>query len=144
MNAVEAAPGVPYEGKCLCGAVSIRVRHDKPTIGACHCNICRRWGGGPFISLETHTEPEVTGTENIKTYDSSEWAERGFCARCGTHLYYRLKSEPFYAIAAGLFEQARDWPFTLQVFIDQKPESYSFLNRTKNMTGEEVFKAWEN
>lgn len=132
-----------FVGKCLCGCVSIRLRESKPSVGACHCSVCRKWGGGPFLSVEGHETPEIEGLEHVSVYASSEWAERGFCARCGSHLFYRLKSAPFYAVSAGLFAESGNWPFKLQVFIDEKPANYSFAERTKTMTGEEVFNAWQ-
>src|SRR5690554_5503071 len=115
------------QGACLCGAVTLRVNQvGKREVAACHCGICRRWTGGPFMTLEGHTAPEIDGAEHVRTYASSEWAERGFCVHCGTHLFYRLKQGEFYAFSAGLFEESGDWPFTLQVFIDEKPTNYTF------------------
>lgn len=131
-----------FHGKCLCGAVSLHLQHDKPSISACHCGICRRWAGGPFMSLKSHTAPQIEGAGYVHTYASSEWAERGFCSRCGTHLFYRLVQGEFYAVSAGLFQEGVDWPFELQVFIDEKPSNYQFSNATREMTGEDVFKLW--
>src|SRR5690606_6195169 len=90
-------------GKCLCGAVSLQIHHDKPSMSACHCQTCRHWAGGPFMTLEYHKAPEIQGAEHVRTYASSEWAERGFCAQCGTHLFYRLLADEFYALSVGLF-----------------------------------------
>ena len=131
-----------YRGGCLCGAVSLTLQHDKPTLSVCHCGICRCWAGGPFMSLECHCTPAIEGEEYVRTYASSEWAERGFCAKCGTHLFYRLIEGGFYAVSVGLFKDAVNWPFDLQVFIDEKPDNYSFANTTREMTGQEVFNAW--
>lgn len=130
------------QGQCLCGAVTLRVGHDSPSVSACHCSMCRRWTGGPFFTLECHQAPEIDGAEHVRAYASSDWAERGFCSRCGSHLFYRLKDAPFYALPVGLFEQGGSWPFQLQVFIDEKPANYEFANQTKTLTGEEVFKQW--
>ena len=80
-----------------------------------------------------------SGEENIATFDSSEWAERGFCAKCGTHLFYRLKQNNQYIVPVGLFSAEGQVQFDHQIFIDEKPAYYSFANQTKNMTGEEVF-----
>lgn len=132
----------PLQGKCLCGAVTLHIQHDKPSMSACHCSICRRWTGGPFMSIESHKAPHIDGLEHVRTYASSEWAERGFCARCGTHLFYRLVRDEFYAVSVGLFQEGPDWPFGLQVFIDDKPNNYQFANATREMTGEDVFKEW--
>ncbi|MFA7680913.1 MAG: GFA family protein [Pigmentiphaga sp.] len=134
--------GAVLSGTCLCGAVSLHVQHPNPSLGVCHCGICRTWTGGPFMTLESHQAPRIEGGEHVRTYASSDWAERGFCMRCGTHLFYRLREGEFYALAAGLFEEGGQWPFELQVFIDEKPENYAFANVTREMTGEEVFKAW--
>ena len=40
---------------------------------------------------------------------------------------------------AGIFDNSEGLVFDHQIFIDEKPEYYSFANETKNMTGEEVF-----
>lgn len=94
------------------------------------------------MTLECRSAPEITGQKHVRTFASSEWAERGFCVECGTHLFYRLKDDAFYAVPVGLFKEGGDWPFDLQVFIDGKPNNYQFANRTHEMTGEEVFKNW--
>ena len=133
-----------FKGSCLCGAVSITLVQAAATVGACHCSVCRRWGGGPYLSVEGHETPIISGEEHIKIYSSSGWAERGFCSQCGSHLFYRLKSAPFYAVSAGLFPASADWPLKLEVFIDEKPATYSFAEPTRKMTGEEVFKAWKS
>lgn len=128
------------QGTCLCAAVSISIAQPSPTISACHCSICRNWTGGPFFSLETHESPVIEGKEHVRSYASSEWARRSFCAVCGTHLFYELEAGGFHAISAGLFKESGQWPFELQVFIDEKPDNYQFANSTRQMTGEEVVK----
>ena len=81
---------------------------------------------------------EFEGKENVAVYDSSEWAERGFCRNCGSHLFYRLKGQTEYQIPVGIFEDQGGYSFALQVFVDNKPEFYSFANKTKEMTEKEV------
>ena len=83
-------------------------------------------------------DAEFGGEENIAVYDSSEWAERGFCINCGSHLFYRLKGQTDYQIPVGIFEDQGGYTFALQVFVDSKPEFYSFANKTKEMTEKEV------
>src|SRR5690606_28591069 len=103
--------GVSLTGKCLCGAVSLHLQHPRPTLNACHCNLCLKWTSGPFMTLDAHEAPHIEGEANVSVYRSSAWAERGFCAQCGTHLFYRLREGNLYALSAGLFEQAKQWPF---------------------------------
>ncbi len=127
------------KGSCLCGAVSLSTTSMNPQIAACHCNMCRKWGGGALLAVECGSDLSFSGEENIGIYQSSEWAERGFCKKCGSHLFYRLKQNHQYFIPVGIFDNSEGLIFTHQVFIDEKPEYYSFANQTKNMTGEEVF-----
>jgi len=127
-------------GHCLCGQVVITAKKASSEVGACHCKTCRRWGGGPFMEIECGTEVDFEGEGNISVFDSSKWAERGFCRNCGTHLFYRLKESGQHMIPVGLFEDAADLVFEGQVFIDEKPAYYEFSNKTKNLTGEELFK----
>ena len=75
----------------------------------------------------------------VGVFDSSEWADRGFCKNCGTHLFYRLKQNQQYIMPVALFGDELDYVFDHQVFVDDKPGYYDFSNETKNMTGEEVF-----
>lgn len=127
------------EGACLCGATKVSASPMEDNIGACHCYTCRKWGGGPFLSVHCNSEVSFSDTDAITVFASSEWAERGFCASCGSHLFYRLLSSGDYFIPAGLFDSVGDIAFDHQVFIDQKPSYYEFANETKNQTGEEVF-----
>lgn len=130
---------VERKGSCLCGAVHIKAKNVSKNVGACHCDMCRKWGGGPFMEVECGTKVSFEGEENITVYNSSDWAERGFCNKCGTHLFYRLKESKEYAIPVGLFDDPIKFVFDNQVFIDQKPSFYDFANKTSNMTSEEVF-----
>ena len=127
------------QGSCLCGAVRLTVDSFQGSLGACHCTMCRKWGGGPLLAIDCGTDVHIDGEANVSAYDSSEWAQRGFCNRCGTHLFYRLKGNNDYVIPIGLFDEHRDVSFESQIFIDEKPEYYSFANETSFMTGAEVF-----
>jgi len=128
-----------HSGKCLCGSITIKAKEIKPQVGACHCSMCRKWGAGPFLGLDCGSEVTFSKPELVQSYQSSEWAERGFCKSCGTHLFYRLKQADQYIMPVDLFEALSGLEFDHQIFIDEKPEFYSFANKTHTMTGEEVF-----
>ena len=130
---------IERQGRCLCGAVTVIAKEASNSVGACHCNMCRRWGGGPYMEIACGSAVSFDGEENVSVFDSSAWAERGFCSRCGTHLFYRLKETRQHMVPVGLFEADENLVFESQVFIDEKPGFYSFANETKNMTGAELF-----
>jgi len=91
------------------------------------------------MSADCGTEVSFVGEKNITVFDSSEWAERGFCKNCGTHLFYRLKENQLYYMPVDLFDEGPELVFDNQVFIEEKPRYYCFANSTKEMTGAECF-----
>ncbi|EYD76367.1 Gfa-like protein [Rubellimicrobium mesophilum DSM 19309] len=117
------------EGRCLCGAVAIRVEgeHD-PRVGACHCRMCQRWSGGLFLCF-TAPAASVVVTGEAREFQSSPFARRGFCPACGTHLWFRdqdEKGEPRdagYELMPGLFDEAKDWPLRSEIYVDRAMES---------------------
>ena len=129
---------IEEKAECLCGSVGVKVMQMSQMVGACHCSMCRKWSGSPLLAVDCHDEVSFSGEENITVYSSSDWAERGFCSKCGTHLFYKLKQPLKYIMPAGLFDKD-DFEFDHQIFIEEKPGYYNFANKTHDMTGEEVF-----
>ena len=130
------------EGSCLCGAVRISTNEMRDAVGACHCGMCRKWGGGPLLAVDCGSGVRIEGEDQVSVYDSSAWAERGFCARCGSHLFYRLKQDGRYLVPAGLFGDRHVFRLRHQVFIDDKPGYYAFAQRTTELTAREVFEKY--
>jgi len=75
------------KGQCLCGAVKFTAKNAENNIDAYHCGMCRKWGGGPLMVVNCGSEVAFEGKENISVYSSSDWAERGFCKKCGSHIF---------------------------------------------------------
>ena len=119
-----------YNGKCLCGAVEIQAQ-AAGNVGTCHCSVCRRWCGGPMFAVHVEGFPIIKGEEAITRYQSSDFAERGFCSQCGCSLFYHLKpgqfsAEGMYILAAGILELPDDMNFDNEIYIDSKPSWYRF------------------
>jgi hypothetical protein len=127
------------KGSCLCGAVTISANTMSNKVEACHCTMCQKWTGGPLMVVDCGVDVSIQGEENVTVFNSSEWAERGFCKKCGSNLFYRLRQDNKYLFPVGLFDGAEGLIFDRQIFIDEKPEYYCFANKTHNMTGAEVF-----
>ena len=72
-------------GHCLCGAVEIEIRGTLRDVVVCHCGQCRKEHGAP-PGYTSAPWPNVTirGEKNLKWYQSSEQARRGFCRACRT------------------------------------------------------------
>ena len=134
------------KGKCLCGSVELEIEFSSPEteIAACHCSMCRSWLGGPMLAVDSGVLKGVKNESSITRYQSSDWAERGFCNKCGTSLFYYLKPAEQYHFPVGLLDANLKFRFSHQIFIDEKPDYYNFANKTQNMTGAEVFAHFES
>ena len=110
-------------GQCLCGAVTFEAQDVESHVHACHCSMCRRWNGGPALAVAVGSVT-FAGEANIRRYRSSEWAERGFCKKCGSNLFYFLIPNR-YIIEAGLFNE-QDFKLESEIFCAGKPTWYEF------------------
>jgi hypothetical protein len=127
------------QGQCLCGKVKVSVSIKHTDLGVCHCPKCLRWAGGPLFELECGSDVLFEGEEHIQSFRSSNWGERGFCARCGSHLYFKDLNSGDYGIPPGLFSFCEDLQLKRQVFIDKKPSYYSFADSTHDITSEFIY-----
>ena len=126
------------KGECLCGRIKVKLNDIKPEIGVCHCKMCRQWAGNSYMSIEADQRVDIEGEEHLQVFESSEWAERGFCQSCGTHIFYRLKKNQAHYLPVGLFEDSDLPELDHEIFIDLKPKFYNFAENTKKLTSAEV------
>ena len=122
-------------GQCLCGAVQVTASVDNPRMRACHCDMCRRHGSGPFFSLET-LEGSVTATGPAQNYRSSDWAERGFCGTCGSTLWYEMDGTR--NLSAGLFPDGGGGTLVGEYFTDKCPQGYALAGDHEKLTTRET------
>ena len=133
-----------YNGHCLCGSVSFTARDITPEAGACHCKMCQRWAGSALLAVTAlEDQIEWSGSEHVATIQSPDWAERAWCSRCGSGLWYRITAEgPHkgeYDIPIGLFDDASGLTLTREIFIDRKPDAFAFAGAHERLTEAEVF-----
>ena len=132
--------GVTLTGRCLCGAVRFTGTTKEPKVAACHCSMCRRWSSGPYFEVVC-TSVTFEGDDNITKIRSSDWAERAFCNKCGSNLYYRLIDSGELQLAAGLLDDQSNLSLSRQFFTDKKPPFYTLADETETMTSEEIYAA---
>ncbi len=123
-------------GRCLCGAVTYSAEEVETDVHSCHCDICLRWNGGPSFAVSVG-QVSFNGDQNIGRFDSSEWAERRFCSRCGTNLFYRLKETDHYMLWMGTFDDLTPFKLADEIYIDKKPALYDLVGDHPRLTGEE-------
>ena len=123
-------------GKCLCGAVRFQATEVDTHIHGCHCSMCRTWSGGPMLAASVGSV-RFDGGEHIRRYDSSDWAERGFCDVCGSNLFYRLKASDRYIMCMGVFDDPSAFELVGEIYVDEKPPGYAFAGDHPRQTGAE-------
>ena len=82
------------------------------------------------------------GESHIRRFDSSEWAQRGFCDTCGSHLFYYLKPADRYFIAVGAFDNREQFMLAREIYVDHKPPGYDFAGDLPKQTEAEVLAAF--
>ena len=120
-------------GGCQCGAVRFRaVSLGRPSI--CHCRMCQKQFGsffGPVVSANglvwTRGEP--------KRFQSSNVAQRGFCAECGTPLTIEEPGDPI-EVAIGALDDPELAPPQLQVNPADQVSYFATLAQLPYRTGE--------
>ncbi len=95
-----------YTGRCECGGVAYRVRGPLRDVFNCHCGRCRRFSGH-HLAVTAANPNQVTITEQSLTwYAPVPGVEYGFCARCGSSLFWRVADRPEQlSICAGTLDQ---------------------------------------
>ncbi|OFC71520.1 GFA family protein [Alteromonas confluentis] len=129
-------------GSCLCGEVEVHASQVEEGVGACHCSMCRKWSGGPFYAAHCGTSVTFKGEDAITRFASSAWGERGFCHRCGTHLFFQHVESGAYFIPAGIFND-NSLKLESEIFTDEKGSYYALDADSIKMTGAEFIASME-
>lgn len=109
-------------GSCLCGSISFTARLPTQWVAHCHCTRCRRAHGAAFVTWAGMAAEQVTIEDSAATlrwYGSSGGAERGFCSRCGSPLFFRSPGWPGELhIARALFTDP----------LDREPQAHGYYD----------------
>ena len=121
-----------YTGGCQCGAIRFRVEGALKDSSICHCRMCQKAFGAYYAPLVSTRGAELSWTRGTrKTFRSSNFVERGFCADCGTPLTYEAPDG--IAIAAGAFDDPSLLPPVVQFGIEGK---IGFVDHLHELPGE--------
>lgn len=113
-------------GSCLCGAVRFDVAGALPAPDACHCAQCRKWSGHCFASSDVPRDAlTIHSAENLTWYRSSEKIRRGFCATCGSSLFFDpVVPTPWIGVAMGAFDGPTGTRLAVHIFVAEKGDYY--------------------
>lgn len=75
-------------GGCLCGQVRLVATGQPYRVGLCHCLDCRKHHGALFHASAIFPQAAV-----VITGETSDYAGRNFCPRCGSSVFGRSGDE---------------------------------------------------
>ena len=114
-----------YKGVCECGAVTYEAEADRTDVTICHCGQCQRTSGHAWASVSVPADSiKLTRDDGLKWFVSSQTARRGFCAGCGSSLFFRRFGQNRTAIGAGTLAQPTGLSTGKHIFTADKGDYY--------------------
>ena len=115
-----------FTGHCLCGAIRFRGTHDAGNhLKACHCGQCRRWSGHVWAAILPRTL-QIEGEP--AWYRASDFARRGFCAGCGSSLFWQRDGSEVIEVAAGAIDAPTGLRLLGHIFVADKGDYYDIAD----------------
>ena len=112
-------------GSCLCGKVQYRVTGPLRPVCYCHCDQCRK-SSGHFVATTQCIKTDIVIEGDVKWYESSSTARRGFCSTCGSQLFWELSAGSYLSIHAGSLDgTTREIRVRDQLWSSSKGEYYT-------------------
>jgi len=83
------------KGGCFCGSIRYEAAGTPYHRTNCHCSICRRTTGAPFVAWFSVPRSGFRWVQGLPgRFQSSPKAVRSFCPRCGTQLTFEHDEAP--------------------------------------------------
>ena len=122
--------------KCLCNGIKIQVKGKLRYVSNCHCSQCMKTHGN-FASYTAALEKNVKfiNKKTLKWYNSSKFAKRGFCSKCGASFFYKKLKNNTISIAAGMFNNPTTLKTYCNIFTKGKLDYYKLDHRLKRFNG---------
>jgi len=112
-----------FQGQCLCGAVQFAITPPTLFVAHCHCKYCRGAHGAAFVSWVGAAQERfryLSRSKEPRWYQSSQQSRRGFCADCGTTLFFAS------TLCPGEIHVTRA---AIQGSIDREPQCHVFYDQ---------------
>ncbi len=122
-------------GHCLCGAVQFSATGSFHATSACHCSQCAHWTGTVFVAtIVKKANLNFIKSETLKWFRSSEKSRRGFCAKCGSSLFWKQIDADHIDILAGSLDQPTGLKINDHIFVSGKSDYYQITDTLPQYT----------
>lgn len=114
-------------GSCLCGGVTYTVEGEPTGATACHCGQCRKQSGHVWASAYV-ARSDLTISGPVAWYAALDVAERGFCPRCGSFLFWAAHDEDTISFSMGSLDAPTGMRLEKHIFVDDKGDYYDIAD----------------
>lgn len=114
-------------GSCLCGAIEFSVSGDPKGFAVCHCGQCRKQSGHVWASAYV-PDADLTIEGDVTWFQSSVDAKRGFCAQCGSFLFWKLSTDDHISFSLGSIDGPTGKQLEKQIFTADKGDYYDIAD----------------
>jgi hypothetical protein len=101
----------------MCGQVRYSVQGELRDIICCHCEQCRR-SSGHFVAATACRKENfrLLAQDTLKWYSAKAGLRRGFCAECGSSLFFEDLNGERISIAAGTLDRSDGLKIATHIF----------------------------
>ena len=128
-------------GGCLCGAIRYEASGVPSLSAICHCRMCQRASGAPYMGLLFMPSDNVRVTKGgPHIYQSSPTSNRHFCGHCGSPLFFERHTRSLTALMVGSLDDPNIFKPQMQVclesamtWVDTLDEAPSYSQKPEGM-----------
>lgn len=130
-------------GGCACGGVRFELDGPMRGVIACHCETCRRTSGHYWAATEAYRRDlRLIADDTLTWFASSDSAQRGFCAACGSSLFYRRNQSDCISIAAGALDLPTGLRCVEDICTSEAGDYYGLDGERSQQAGNVISPAW--
>lgn len=129
-------------GGCLCGTVRYEASGAPSLSAICHCRMCQRASGAPYMGLlfmPSNNVRVIKGGPHI--YQSSPTSNRHFCGQCGSPLFFERHTRSLTALVVGSLDDPNIFKPQMQVclesamgWVDTLDDALRYSQKPEGMT----------
>ncbi|RLJ51885.1 hypothetical protein BCF46_2110 [Litoreibacter meonggei] len=117
-------------GSCLCGNVRFEADGAARDPAACHCTQCRKQSGHYWAAVQIDDDKlRVLG--EVKWYQSSPSAKRGFCPTCGSFLFWKSDADADTGVALGAMDGPTGLKLERHIFTADQGDYYEITDQVR-------------
>ena len=115
------------DGSCNCKGVTFTVAGYKGRVSSCHCGQCRKQSGHYWASGNAPVE-DFTIRGEVRWYEASDIAKRGFCPTCGSFLFWKAHAEDMMSFSMGAIDGPTGVKTERHIFVADKGDYYDIAD----------------